>query len=537
MEPECTPIHPNEFQATSYKKNHDLRGEPIIIQEPLMNIGFRSSRTVVPNTTTKVSMGLASNLYKNQAYNNTADSMISNILSKDTTTPSSLSNITINQKVYNLLETLNTTTLTADTMNNYKYITNIPIGGVAIIRINNFFKVIKCASIAEYEKIKIAHEDIYCNKKFDLEFNLTNTVTYSLITDELDDYNFIKNDDIEGDITLLVDNLIKLSDAKKFIRGETSRFKPSSYTPMPTPIFCPDQTLGVESRALSRPNASSGFDVPFSLGETSVSPVPVLNNKQFKSTPLIKPSYTTDQFLTPVETLPGFENHQCDYAYLDNATNDINYNIKVGSCCNLSDKYVSIIPTNSTILYNNVFMNGIVLSCCQLSQLNIKEYFKELSLVKTITFNKTIDEQLEELFRTELYESEKILATAVTNILSGTNSKPPSLNMIKKYFTDNYIISDNVENRIKFADILNEIINVLHIPPKFEDFTRRLLPLVLTELGLKKKRYTSGFHWYGLAINREICVNNPEACAELFAIRPHEQPVLPGEYNPDTVFT
>jgi hypothetical protein len=66
--------------------------------------------------------------------------------------------------------------------------------------------------------------------------------------------------------------------------------------------------------------------------------------------------------------------------------------------------------------------------------------------------------------------------------------------IIKKYFT----IDSNPENRIKFTNIWEIIGKGITISSQYNSYYRHILPTVLEDLGLSKKRYSDGVYWYGL---------------------------------------
>lgn len=77
---------------------------------------------------------------------------------------------------------------------------------------------------------------------------------------------------------------------------------------------------------------------------------------------------------------------------------------------------------------------------------------------------------------------------------------------LKRYIQAIYDLSDNKFDAIKFTDILNTLTNNLGIQKNSNDIEHKekyktlklLLPYVMNELGLNKKRMNDGMYWYGL---------------------------------------
>lgn len=80
------------------------------------------------------------------------------------------------------------------------------------------------------------------------------------------------------------------------------------------------------------------------------------------------------------------------------------------------------------------------------------------------------------------------------NVIDSKLSLMELKTIIKKYFT----IDSNPENRIKFTNILEIIGKGITISSQYNSYYRHILPTVLEDLGLSKKRYSDGVYWYGL---------------------------------------
>jgi hypothetical protein len=69
---------------------------------------------------------------------------------------------------------------------------------------------------------------------------------------------------------------------------------------------------------------------------------------------------------------------------------------------------------------------------------------------------------------------------------------------MKQYINKVYTITSNLEDRIQFNDIYKQVLKDIHIKEEYKSTIYKILPLVLKDIGLEKKRYSTGIYWYGL---------------------------------------
>lgn len=72
------------------------------------------------------------------------------------------------------------------------------------------------------------------------------------------------------------------------------------------------------------------------------------------------------------------------------------------------------------------------------------------------------------------------------------------ISAIRKYINANFTLDSNINNRIQFKVLFDDICTGMNINQNYHEAIKRSLPLLLTELGLAKKRYSEGIFWYGL---------------------------------------
>lgn len=318
---------------------------------------------------------------------------------------------------------------------------NKTISNIGLIRINNNYKLLSCKNQEEFNLIKKLHDLIYQGKHFNLEYELVKDANIGYLVDELDQYGFLKNDDIQEELSLIGENLKKLCDVKACLGYKVHQPIIPFYNVVP----CFQSKL-----SSNQSNEISGFDTHSRFGEN-------------------------------YETI--------DPSFGMNRTMDI--------------------------WYNKMFMTGLIteweifLMDCNISTEQIKAlgYFKEISKYKNVDINGFIINELQELFNTELFNKEKDFQEKVDYILTRSNKHCPNLARIKQYIQEQYTLDNNVENRIQFTNLLNEVMRGLNVGTEYTEIMKKSLPLVLIELNLNKKRYSSGFFWYGM-VKKNVIFNN-----------------------------
>lgn len=327
---------------------------------------------------------------------------------------------------------------------------------IGLIRINNNYKLLNCKTQEEFNLIKKLHNIVYQGKHFNLEYELIKDANIGYLADELDQYGFLKNDDIQEELSFIGENLKKLCDVKTFLG-----YKAPQPPRIPVYYVVPSFQSQLSS---NQSNEITGFDGNSRFGE--------------------------------------------DYATIDPSF-DMNRTMD--------------------IWYNKMFMTGLIteweifLKDCNITTEQIKAlgYFKEISKYKNVNVNGVIINELQELFNKELFDKEKDFQEKVDCILTRSNKHCPNLAIIKQYIQENYILDSNVENRIQFTILLNEVMCGLNVGTEFSEMMKKSLPLVLAELNLNKKRYSSGFFWYGIVrkdkniITSASIIMNKPICAEM----------------------
>jgi len=163
---------------------------------------------------------------------------------------------------------------------------------------------------------------------------------------------------------------------------------------------------------------------------------------------------------------------------------------------------------NTLICFNKYFYNVVMLSEKDISIDDLKIMFPELKLVQSL-FIET-DEIMNDIRNTITHMTEvDIINENINNVMnnySATKTYPerPTFDSIKNYIQSVYKITSYVEDKIQFSVILNRVCTEMkyNVDEK-RSIANKILPLVLKDLGLNKKRYAQGVFWYGLVEEKE----------------------------------
>lgn len=360
--------------------------------------------------------------------------------------------------------------------------------GVAVIRINNSYKIISSKNEKEYDLIVKMHDYLYGKSNhFSLEYVFVPNVNIDILGTELDQYNFMVNDseNITDDIESFGESIKQLHDVKVKLgllpKKETIHYKPLS-TRESNKIVA-DMT-NKSFFAVFPPYQSACLDVEDNIKDT------------IKDSNLIS----------------------CQVKSFD----------KLNS---MYEDFESVEPTldmkrTMDIWYNKMFMNGNVIEWQQMltefglstEQIINQGYFKELMRYKTIDIDGILIEKLNELFNEQLFKDEIDFKKCVDDVMTNNNKYCPNLAKIKQYILANYDLDNKVENRIQFTTLLNDINKGLYVSGEFYEMMKKSLPFVLTDLKLNKKRFTNGFFWYGLKKKNQLENDNDTNVSTLTSI-------------------
>jgi hypothetical protein len=163
---------------------------------------------------------------------------------------------------------------------------------------------------------------------------------------------------------------------------------------------------------------------------------------------------------------------------------------------------------NTMICFNKYFYNVVMLSEKDICISDLEIMFPELKLVQSI-FIENDDIMNDIQAKIEHMTEVDIINENINNVMnnySSTKKYPdrPTFDSIKNYIQSVYKITSYIEDKIQFSVILDRVCKEMqyHIDEK-RSIANKILPLVLKDLGLNKKRYAQGVFWYGLVEEKE----------------------------------
>ena len=363
-------------------------------------------------------------------------------------------------------------------------------GKVLIIRINNNYKLLNTANNFESDiVIPKLHDILYDKEQFDIEYKLSDSITYELIKSELNEIDFLIYDDLQCDVNELEETLVNLCKIKGTLGygGNKCYINRSSNGNANTDNN--QNTLNNQNTATNIHTVTNIKTKPTSFADALSSlSTPIVNistrlNNTYKNTDLFdyleKNNNQKKEIQDSVE--PYLKTRLDNFAPLDDSI----YN-------------KTKIVINKSLFYNKLFFNGTI--ACNITPDILSKYFKELQEIKTLNvkLSNPLSDSLATLFKNDIFDTYELFVESVNNLITNATDRCPNLFEIKKYIENTFEINDNPDNRIQFTNILNNVNKGLCVPMKFHEMMKKSLPLVLMELGLNKKRYSNGFYWYGM---------------------------------------
>ena len=128
----------------------------------------------------------------------------------------------------------------------------------------------------------------------------------------------------------------------------------------------------------------------------------------------------------------------------------------------------------------------------------LKKIFPELTLILSNKLYEVEFKKLKEI-QTNIYVNIDDAKSAINKIIDDkvVDSKL-TIDEIKTLINKYFAIDDNPANKIKFTNVWETISSKIKVSESYINYIKRQLPVILTDLGLKKKRFTDGMYWYGL---------------------------------------
>ncbi len=288
---------------------------------------------------------------------------------------------------------------------------------------------------------------------------------------------------------------------------------------------------------------SKNFNVVPSVESVSTR-LPVQNLKDYDiRTSLDNPVKNTNMFPAEHSLMPNTlsEKHYNIYGIYENS-NDINNiesyinenNFTSTTFINL-DNFSDLLLDHFSIYniyFNSQFNNILVIQTTEdfISNNNkIKSLFPELVLISSEKLNSTQLEIIKKL-NDDIFVNFDDARCRINRILhdkviDSKLSIGEIKLLIKKYFD----IDDNPDHCIKFTNIWSIISSEIQVSNEFVTYIKRQLPVILSDLGLQKKRLSDGIYWYGLVKKTvlEFTPNENQYINNTF----HDTPISNDEIN------
>lgn len=158
------------------------------------------------------------------------------------------------------------------------------------------------------------------------------------------------------------------------------------------------------------------------------------------------------------------------------------------------------------IYFNNQFNTIIVINSKEdfmTFNTKVKNLFPELSLVCSYKLDNTQLEEVNKL-NDDIFANVEEVSVRINKIINDkiVDSKL-TIKEIKDLIIKYFDIDTDPTHCIKFTNIWTIISNELKVSEKYLNYTKRQLPVILSDLNLQKKRMSDGIYWYGLVAKEQ----------------------------------
>jgi len=167
------------------------------------------------------------------------------------------------------------------------------------------------------------------------------------------------------------------------------------------------------------------------------------------------------------------------------------------------------------LLYNSHSFQSLFISSDELEsggesciERHIQEYFTEIQLLKKLSIPVDDTElpkkyaEYHKKYFTGYEEFSEDFAKFEQALNNPDNYNHPDYDTLKQFVKDNYEFSDELDKKYKFTSLYCEIESLMKFKSEYSKFVKTVLPQILKELGLQKKRYSDGMYWYGLVLKK-----------------------------------
>lgn len=191
-----------------------------------------------------------------------------------------------------------------------------------------------------------------------------------------------------------------------------------------------------------------------------------------------------------------------------------------------SKTYAPVEIKHECFIYYNTHFNKVVTLINQLDSTEINEIFPELKYVINIEGKQDDIDSLKDALENNYFFNLEQLEGFIK--FYKTENKITE-KQIKKCLNTNFLFDNNVENRIKFTKLYNKLVYIMGIDcdVSSKKVLKQMLPRILKEMKLSKKRYSDGNYWYGITLkplyNTKKHIVDSEQMEKLLEDKIHER--------------
>lgn len=366
-----------------------------------------------------------------------------------------------------------------------------------IVKINNYFKLYR-ESITTLQKI---HNLIYAGQQFEVEYMDVAGMPYNILRENIvNEYNFIKREFTDETMEDVAKYIKMLGESMSFFRDSESE---SPDTDKDGLFHVKDGSLYESLRIGSGTRKISDMKPEDFLTRPDIKSIEKEYSRLDKE--LVDKIWQNMEVKKDKEpdSIRGMDydlSNLCPYSS-DYGSAEFNEQIQGVTVHENIDR--SELTASHKVLYNRHFFNAILVDKFTYDLLfnseHIKKLMPEIEVISELYLKDDAEiSDFSQLIAHEIFYSADDLRKIVNFYLSKNNIECPSITAIRKYINANFTLDSDITNRIQFKVLFDDICAGMNINPKYHEAIKRSLPLLLTELGLAKKRYSEGIFWYGL---------------------------------------
>lgn len=346
------------------------------------------------------------------------------------------------------------------------------------------------------------HDFIYTGHQFDVEYMDVDSVSYNILNENIvNEYNFIKREFTDETVEDVAKYIKMLSESMAFFRARDA------------------ESQDIDSDGLFHVKDGSSYEsLRIGSGTRTISdmkPEDFLTRPDIKS--IEKEHSRLDKELVdkiwqnmkvkkdkaPDSSISGIDYDLSNLCPYSSEYGSVEFNEQIQGLTVHENINRSELTASHKVLYNRHFFNAILVDKFKYDLLfssdQVRGWMPEIEVISELYLKDEAEvTEFSELIMHEIFYSADDLRKMINFYLSKNNTECPSITAIRKYINANFTLDSDITNRIQFKVLFDDICTGMNINLKYHEAIKRSLPLLLTELGLAKKRYSEGIFWYGL---------------------------------------